>query len=302
MTDTILDLDDARTRTAHDALEPYLQLELERAARHAWKLHAEEVSPEHLFTVIMADDDSAAHQTVLFGFADPPTLAVEALALSPGILVVGSGTSLPFSPRGVRALFDARERAASASAAAVEPAHLLAASIAELPADARARLEDAGYDEARLLADVAASDEPLEAKGALFASFDTPSRRTLGLSCRLASRASRPAISPSHIAQACVESAEELAGRAGLGPRAVATAVAQDAHDPSEPEPRRVPVDDPLATFLGRLPSGAGTLEALEAYCAASAELGDILRRNRIGHELVARARGSFRDPAAPPG
>ena len=75
MPDGVLDRRDARTRAAHDALGPYAQVELERAAQHALRLHADAVSPEHLFTTVMADEDSAAHRVVVFGFGDPVPVA-----------------------------------------------------------------------------------------------------------------------------------------------------------------------------------------------------------------------------------
>ena len=294
-----LDLSHAPTRSAHDALSPYLQQSLERAAEHAWRLHADEITLEHLFTVILVDEDSAAHRAIVFGFADPPTLAAEALALSPGILVVGSGTSLPFSPRGVATLFDARERAAAEGSAKVTPAHLFAAAYGELEDDARAALEVAGFD-ATGLAEPPEEGEPgVEATGALFASFSDVARRSMGLSCRLAARGGSDAIAPAHIARAALETVPDLAQRAGIGPHELGRAVTGNELDPTTPEPRAVAVDADLARFLESLPSGGGTLQLLGAFCERGpGELIDILKRNRIGQDLVERASGSYRDPA----
>ena len=65
------------------------------------------------------------------------------------------------------------------------------------------------------------------------------------------------------------------------------------------PPERPLAPDEELLTFLESLPPGAGTLELLSAYSDHGPEgLAEILRRNRIGPELVARAQTAYRDPS----
>lgn len=295
--DTSLDLDHPSTRAAHAGLGPYAQRLLERAAGHAHALHADEVAPEHLLTVMLLDEESAAHETILFGFGDPDSLAAEALALSPGILVVGSESSRPFSPAGVRALFRARELAAGAGAAAVSPAAVVAGALEEVDEPLRSELCEAGLV-APSLAGEPRGDAPLETTGALFAHFDAPARRALGLACRIAVRRERAAIAPAHVLEACLEADGALAARAGLAvARLRALCSGRDADD-SPPPPRRLPADEALLALLGGLPANAGSLDLLDAYCGRGPEeVAAVFRRNKVSQELVARARGTFRDP-----
>ena len=74
-----------------DHLSPYLRRALDAARDRALAIHADEVTREHLCERLFADEDSALSRAVLDAFADPEGMAVETLALSPGILVVGSG-------------------------------------------------------------------------------------------------------------------------------------------------------------------------------------------------------------------
>ena len=103
-----------------------------RAARYALRLHAEELAIEHLFASLLEDEECGATRLVLHAFADPETLAVEVLALCPGIMVVGSEHCLPFSVRGVRTQLVVPKRndsrlVAAASRSLYEP--LLAAGV-----------------------------------------------------------------------------------------------------------------------------------------------------------------------------
>ena len=126
---------------------PYLALGLERAARYALRLHAEELAIEHLFASLLEDEECGATRLVLHAFADPETLAVEVLALCPGIMVVGSKHCLPFSVRGVRALEAARGRAMAGGEDEVASTDLLRAAAAELPAETHRALVEAGLTE-----------------------------------------------------------------------------------------------------------------------------------------------------------
>src|SRR5262245_18257872 len=94
-------------------LAPCARASLTRARKLALRLHAEELSPEHWLAALLEDEDYAATRTVLHAFADPETIGVEVLALCEGIMVVGSGRTLPFSVLGVEALRAARSTAAA---------------------------------------------------------------------------------------------------------------------------------------------------------------------------------------------
>ena len=89
-------------------LAPYARETLERGASLAARLHADEVSPEHWLAALLADEECAATRAVLHAFADPETIGIEVLAQCSGIMVVGSGRTLPFSVRAVSALRAAR--------------------------------------------------------------------------------------------------------------------------------------------------------------------------------------------------
>ncbi len=292
-----LDLEDARTRGLHERLSPYVRELFSRAAHHARVMHADEISREHLLMVLLEDEESAASQAVLFGFADPETLVAETLALSPGILVVGSGASLPFSPLGVRGLFRARELAAESGASAVGTALLFAGSRPVLPDELRSLIPGETGDQP-------ASDgtsEPIPTDGPLFAHFDAPARRALGTACRTAGRLGRSAISPAHIVEACLETEPELALRVGVAASRVRSLFAGRDADESEPPEGVLVADDPLATLLEALPAGAGSMGLLAAfYELGSEEVVQMLSRHKVTPDLVARAGDSFRDPEIP--
>lgn len=297
-----LDLEHQRTRAAFEGLSPYLRELLVRAAERAHVLHADEVGLEHFLTVVLEDEESAAHQTILFGFADPDSMAVEALALSPGILVVGSASSLPFSPRGVRGLFRARELAAKRGASAVGIALLIEAAAAELDEELRALLPDGlsapPQDPDAAPGADADAQEPVVAEGPLFASYDTEARRALGLACRIAKRSERRAISPAHILEACADTDTSLARRLGIPRSRVRAIFAGKDGDDTPPEPRSVRADENLAGFLSALPGGAGSLALLAALGRRTDEVAELLERHKITADLIGRARGTFRDPA----
>ncbi len=296
-----LDLGDARTVALHGKLSPYLRFVLERAAEHALVLHADAISLEHVLTVLMLDEESGAHRAVIFAFADPESLAAESLALSSGILVVGSGSSLPFSPQGVKCLFRAREIAVELACAAVETGHLLAGAVEFVPDEVRARFAEEGLEVPREPSE-SSTETSLSTAGALFAHFDPDARRALAAACRIARRIGRAAISPAHIAQACLDSDEALARRASLNSARARSVLAGRDEDATRPERRSLPADEALLCFLADLPSNAGTLDLLGALGERGPdEVRQLLRRNKITPDLVERARAAFGDPDPPP-
>src|SRR5262245_60946167 len=128
-----------------ERLAPYARALLERCSDYALQIHADEVGAEHLLSTLMDDPECAAHRAALHAFADPETISGEARALSAGILISGSNTSLPFSAHGVKALRRARALASERRDAAVGTAHVLRAAFDELDDDLRASFDDAGW-------------------------------------------------------------------------------------------------------------------------------------------------------------
>lgn len=287
-----LDLEEPRTARIHAALSPFLRGALERSAAHALHLHADAVSIEHLLTVLLLDEDSAAHRAVLFAFADPESLVEETLALSPGILVVGSGSSLPFSTAGVRGL-----RAARAGRSAVGVEHLLAGALRSCTDDVRAALAGAGLAEGALPPGGGQDDVP-EGRS-LFADCEATALRALGAACRIARGLGRSSIAPGHIVQACLESDPELARRTGLSGHAARRALAGRDADEEPPPERALALEAELAPLLEGLRPEAGSLGLLAAVVARGPdELARMLSRNRVTPELLARAGDAFADPA----
>jgi len=295
----MIDLDDADLARRIDELPAYTRELFERATAHALRLHADQVTPEHLLFVLMEDDDSAAHRVVLHAFADPPTIAEEALALSEGILGVGSERSLPFSVRGVRALEAARRRAAEERAATVAPAHLLEAAVDALGDELAGALEAAGW-RAGPVPLVPPVSEGVPAEGPLFHHFDDGARRALGLACRLACRSGRAAIAPAHVALACADLDRGLAEARGPGAVGLRRLLAGRDEDPEAAAPRSLGASGELARLVGALADDAGSTAILGWLLErGTSELRELLRRNRITAELLRRAGDAFRDPGA---
>ena len=280
---------------------PYAAHLLGVAADHARRIHAEEVSPEHLLYALMTDESSAAHRAVLGAFADPETIAAEVLALSPGILVVGSGRSVPFSERGARTLARARERAVSRRAAAVEPADLFTAGFGELEDAARARLEAVAPTEHEPPAPDPPVADPVRADGPLLGSFSEASMRVCGFASRIAVQLERAAISPAHVVFAALEADDALQAATGLTPVGVRAALVGHDDDPTPPPSRAMAPDANLRSFLEGSDDGADSLAWLGGFLErGSAELRHLLAQQRISLETVARARGAVRDPDGP--
>lgn len=289
---------DALQRTALERLAPSGQRALRAAAAEALRVHARELSLEHLVSTLMADELCAAHRAVLHAFADPDSIAAEALALAPGLLVVGSGASLPFSTRAARALFAARAIAAGAGASAVEPQQLARAALVELEEGARALLAGALAEPGSAAPPAGSPD--LERASELLHAYSLASKRALGLACRLAHRAGRRAIAPAHVLLACLESAPELGAALGFTLSRARAALAGRDEDASAPPDRPLSPDAELGAALSALPPGADTHALLAlAIASGSAELRALLARHRTTSALLERTRGALADPVA---
>ena len=142
--------DTPQLERALENLTPTGRRLVEATRRLALEIHADEVGREHLLMALMKDEDCAAHRAVVHAFADPETIAAETLAMASGILVSGSAASLPFSPRGVKALEAARALAAERDDGAIREAHLLMGAVRSLPEELAAEVEAAGWSEAGL--------------------------------------------------------------------------------------------------------------------------------------------------------
>jgi ATP-dependent Clp protease ATP-binding subunit ClpA len=289
---------DARQSAALAQLAPSGQRALHAAAAEALRVHAREISLEHLVSTLMADEASAAHRAVLHAFADPDSIAAEALALAPGLLVVGSGASLPFSTRAARALFAARTSMSAAGARAVEPEHLARAAVDELDEAPRGLLASALDASAREASAAPAPD--LARASDLLHAYSLASKRALGLACRLAHRARRRAIAPAHVLLACLEGAPELGAALGFTLVRARAALSGRDEDASAPPDRPLAPDAELGAALLALAPGADTHALLAlAIEAGSPELRALLGRHRTTSALLERTRAALADPAA---
>jgi hypothetical protein len=297
-----LDLADARVAATLRRIAPYARTLLERAGTHALRLHADSVSPDHVLSTLMDDPDCAACAAVLHAFADPATISGEALAISPGVMVVGSSSTLPFSTHGLAALLRTRERAAREGRSEVSERQLFLEALAALPPRLVQSLVAAGLKASGLEAAAGGSDGPAVAlDGPLFKHFSMGAKRCLSAANHIAAGFTLTSISPAHLALACLQVDEQLAADANLRfPRARLVMAAQTADD-TPPTPRILGPDAGMVAYLGSLPDGADSLALLE-HCLthASPELSQILTRHKVRPELLARSRGVFRDPALP--
>lgn len=282
-----------------ERLHPHLRVLCNRASARARRLHADRVVVEHLVGAAMEDEESAAHAVAVHAFADPETISGEMLALSPGVMVVGSRASLPFSPLALSALRAARAAAVAASADEVACAVLLAESVAALPDTVRGDLSATGLDALGLAptagAGTVAADEPL------FRSFSKTAKQAMSLASRAAHGAGEPTIGPARIVLGCLRAEPALEGTSGLSHTRAQQVLVGRTVDPSEPPPRDVPFDAFLIDFLGRLPAGGDSLDLLSAcHALGSPELRELLGRHKVSVALLERSRNAFGDPPAP--
>ena len=283
-----------RAREQAEHLSPYVRTSLGRAADRAAVLHATRVSLEHWVLVLLDDEDSAAHQAIVHAFADPATIHDQVLALTPGILVVGSGLSLPFSVRGVHALQRARH-AADERGDDVRVSDLLSAAFHELSDEGREALRDAGFREAELADDTGRVETPTEA---VFKSFDNDAKRSLGAACRVAASLRRERISPAHALVACLDVDGSLGERLDCSTAAARRAVAGADDDLTPVGADPLELEPEFAAFLSSLSPTGDSCEVLRLILRRTeGELRLLLAQQRITEELMERVEGRFRDP-----
>lgn len=290
--------------TLRARLGPYLDGALERAADQARRLHAGALALEHLLLALLEDQDSALNRLVEHAFADSETLLADVLAIAPGILVVGSGATLPFSPKGVAAVREARARAARRGAGQVTPADVLltAATLLEPGAGMALGSQDpsaGAWEGALSQADPAGpAADPVREEGHLFHHFSPDARRALSGAGRVARRAGAPAIAPAHLLVATLEVDGTLAQRLGLTAGRAAQVLRPYASDPSRPASDPIPPEPGMLAFLAALPPGAGSLDVLGRLLAdPSSEQAQVFARQKVTSALLARARGAIADP-----
>lgn len=265
------------------------------AGVEAARVHADEVGPEHLLRVLMVDEESAACRAVLHAFADPETLAQEALSIMEGILVVGSSCSLPLSTRSVSALQSARARAAEIGAITFDGDQILAAAAGALDDDLAGLLKKNGFDGSRL----GPRDEGggVRETGHLFRDSTEDARRTLTLAARLASAEESPSIAPGHLVIAALTQDSGRAHRAGLSATRAKQILAGRAGDDSPPDPNPLPPSNELVDLVRHLEPGADTFGVLAAFHRSGGEeLAHLLGRHRITAAFLERTRAAFRD------
>lgn len=289
-----LDLDDPGLARILERLEPYARALLRTAGAHALRLHAETVAPEHLLSTLMADPRSAAHAVVLHAFADPGTISEEALAISPGLMVVASGSTLPFSVRAVEALTRARAATEAAGEDAVGVSRILSQSVSAFDEDLRRTLREAGFS-----AEIPGGIATVASLGpGLFRHFSMPAKRVLSGSNRLAAGDRAPSISHVHLFLGCLQEDEELATRTGVSFRRARVLFSGSTWDDSAPPMRALPPDPSMIAFLEGVPAGSDSLALLARFLAGGTpDLAQILVRSKVTTKLLERARNAFRDP-----
>jgi len=281
-------------------LAPYARDTFERAAALAARLHADEISPEHWLAALLDDEECAATRVVLHAFADPETIGAEVLALCPGLMLVGSEHTLPFSVRGVEALHAARAGAVARAGTRVEPEDLFRTSVGHLAPDLRARLALLPGTVLELEAQPPPPGEGqiLPAGGPLFRHFSERSLRALGAGGRAAAALGRAAIGPAHLLLGTLEVDGELRERTGLTPARVRMASSGLDEDRTPLGERRLGGDGRICALLAELPSGAGTADVLGWLLGhGSQELIALLRRQKVTSALLERCLGAYEDP-----
>jgi hypothetical protein len=288
-----LDPDDPRLAPHLARLQPYARGLVARAAEHALRLHADAVTPEHLLSTLMEDPRTAAHAAVLHAFADPATIAEEALAISPGLMVVASGSTLAFSPRAAEALARAD---ADAEGREVDVARILAAAglrprRGSPPRAPRGRVQrgDPGSVGGRRRRSLRDSSTASPRPGSACSRRRTASRPGSGRPRSRTSTCSSPAcrrIPPSRIGSAWGSGERGCCSRRGPATTAPFVRV-------------RCPPIPSLIAFLEGVPPGSDSLSLLARFAGGGTpELAQILVRSKVTAALLERARNAFQDPA----
>jgi len=290
-----LDSDDPELAPLLARLEPYARSLVFRAGVHALRLHADAVSPEHLLSVLVDDPESAAHAAILHAFADPATISSEALAISPGLMVVASGSTLPFSPGAVDVLVRAHRHSLESGADEVEVGSLLREAACSLDPGARNALRSAGLTAAGESRAPMADARP---SAGLFKRFTTPAKRALSAANRFAAGERAAAISPAHLLLGCLAEDPGVAAAGGVSLHRARALLAGRTVDDRDPEPRLLEADPSLLRFLRGVGPGANSLALLARFLSAETpELAGILTRSKVTAPLLARAREAFQDP-----
>jgi len=267
-----------------------------RAAELALRLHADTLSREHLACALLADEESAICELVEHAFADPESLYADALALAPGILIVGSNATCSFSVRAVRAARAAVELARSAGLSEVSPACVLCAAHAELSEEAVIALTEAGFDPEAVSLDGERGD--LSEGTHLFHPYGDEARRALTGASRLAVKAGRGALSPADLLAAALGEDADLARSLGIDKGSAVSLLRPFADDPTPPEPRDLVDEEELSELMASLPPDAGSLDFLERILERPAEeLAQVFLRQKVTPALLERSRASFVDP-----
>ncbi len=278
------------------SLSKYLQDAHARAVELALNLHSEEVTLEHLVCALLSDEESAICELVEHAFADPETLFEDALALAPGILIVGSGATRPFSVRAVVASRRAVELAQAAGLAKVTPACLLRAACEELTPEAAQALADSGCDSDAPTLSGEAGSLPLGTH--LFHPFDDDARRALTSASRQVKGAGRRAISPADLIIGALSEDSELARAFGTSSSGASAILGTFAEDKTPPPARQVPDDAALTKVISALPEESGSLELLQLILKDSeAELAQVFLRQKVTSALLERSLTTFVDP-----
>jgi len=279
---------------------------LKRATSRALSLHADAVSVEHLVGAAMQDEDSAAYSVVEHAFADPETIAQELLALSTGIMVVASGSALPFSPLAVDALRAAHARAGGhgEDAGQVDVGAILQNAFEVLPSDTQVALKQMGFepgDGGTKIEAIDPGDGP-QSSGSFFAQFSGPAKAVLSQANRKAARSGEPSIGPGQLILASLEGDPDLQASSGLTVTRARQALSGRTHDRSVARPRVIPPEPELVEFLAALPQGAGSLELLAACHGKNGtpELSELLGRHMVTPALLERCAGAFPDSDEP--
>ena len=274
----------------------YLEAAHVSAAELALSLHADVVSREHLVCVLLSDAESALSELVEHAFADPETLHQDALALAPGILVVGSGATMPFSVRAVRAARRAVKLAQRAGLSRVTPACVLKAAYEELSTDALAQLKGAGCLPTGVKLEGEQGDLP--AGTHLFHPFNDEARRTLTSASRLAAQVKRRTLTPADLVAGALSEDAGLPQEFGADAASVAVLLRPFAEDTTPPLPRDLKDDEELSQLWSSLSQGAGSLEVLEVILREpEGELAQVFCRQKVTSALLERSRATFVDP-----
>lgn len=274
----------------------YLDSTRARATTLALELHADVISREHLVCCLLDDEESALYELVEHAFADPETLYQDALALAPGILVVGSSATCSFSVRSVRAARAAVELARSAGLAKVGLGCVLRAACAELPEDARAALSEAGCDPEAAPLDGVQGD--LTEGTHLFHPFSDEARRALTSASRHAARGGRGALSPADLVIGALGEDAELARCFGTDATGANTLLGPFAEDLTKPEHRELEEDEELSQLFSGLPVDGGSLDVLKLILSEpEEELAQVFLRQKVTAALLDRSKATFVDP-----